>query len=98
MAQILSVPFRFLPDGRAATVEQHSTAGRAEQIGVLILTERGEHPLAPGYGYTDPTWRRGLNSVELNAQLAVYGPLATVTRVAVDFTTMSNERITVEFE
>lgn len=97
MAEILSIPFRFGPDGRAATVEQDSTDGVAEQIAVLILTHAGERVLVPSFGIADPTWA-GLDLVEINAGLQRFGPPARVTQVRSEFVDSHTERVLLEFE
>lgn len=82
MARILSHPFRLVPNGAVATVEQESDQGDAEQIAVLVLTIRGERPLAPGFGVTDPTFG-GFAVSEVVAGLTVYGPPRSIVEAIV---------------
>lgn len=70
---ILSHPFRLAGDGSVATVEDLSPDAVSEAIAVLLLTRRGEHEMAPGFGTTDPTFA-GVDRDELGAQLDAYGP------------------------
>jgi hypothetical protein len=70
---ILSHPFRLAPTGEVATVEDGSTAANAEAIAVLLMTRRGERPMAPDFGITDPTFAE-LDVAELDAGLALWGP------------------------
>lgn len=88
MARILSWPFRFALDGRAAVVDQDSETGLSEQIAVLALTRAGERRLRPGFGVVDPVFA-GFSPSELAAKLELYGPPVdlgdiTVTPVAQD--------------
>jgi hypothetical protein len=73
LVSILSHPFRLGPTGAAATVEDGSTAANAEAIAVLLMTRRGERPMAPDFGITDPTFAE-LDVAELDAGLALWGP------------------------
>jgi hypothetical protein len=73
VARILSYPFRFGIDGRAAVVEQDSETGVGEQIAVLALTRTGERRLRPGFGVSDPVFV-GFSPSELAAKLQLYGP------------------------
>lgn len=82
MARILSHPFRLLANGAAATVEQDTDAGDAEQIAVLILTRRKERPLVSGFGMTDPTFG-GFDVGELAAGVTIYGPPRPIADVVV---------------
>lgn len=85
MARILSHPFRIMPNGSAATVEQDSDAGQTEQVAVLIMTNRGERSLAVDYGIPDPVFsRHGIEPTELAAALARWGPPVTLDRVSVE--------------
>lgn len=86
MAPILAHPFRILPNGRPATVEQHDTDGLATELAALILTRPGERPLAPTFGVTDPAFAE-LDFGEVAAGVALYGPpveLAALDVVDVD--------------
>lgn len=80
MGRILSHPFRLLPDGSAATVEQDTDEANAEQLAVLLLTRPGERDLAPGYGVSDPAFA-GVDPSEVVAAVNAFGPDVTVTAV-----------------
>lgn len=82
MALILSHPFRLRPNGAVALVEQQSEAGEAEQLAVLVMTRRGERPLVPGFGLTDPAFG-GFSPGELAAEVTIYGPPVRLADVAV---------------
>lgn len=97
MAAIFSLPFRIGTNGQAASVDQYSDAGVAQQIAVLILTQKGEHELAPNYGIADPLWTPGVDVAEINAQLAIYGPPAVVSTISADYPTDRTERLLLEF-
>jgi hypothetical protein len=96
MALILSHPFRLLPNGAAATAEQQSEAAEAEQIGVLVLTRRGERPLASGFGIFDPAFA-GLRATELVAAVAAYGPPVTINNVESTAVSDTVQQVTIEF-
>ena len=97
MARILSHPFRLLPNGQIATVEQDTDAGDREQIAVMALTIRGERPLAPGFGVTDPVFG-GFDVGELNAGLAVYGPPRTIVDAQVRHTSETEQVVDLSFD
>jgi hypothetical protein len=97
MAQILSHPFRIAGNGVVATVEQTSDQGYAEQLAVLILTEIGERPLAPGFGITDPTFST-LDPADIAAGLTAYGPDIRVVDVRVEYESDSTQLVNVDFE
>lgn len=73
MARQLSRPFRFLPNGTAATVEQDSPEAKAELLAELVHTRRGERTLTPGFGITDPTFQP-FDATELAAAVRQFGP------------------------
>lgn len=97
MARVLSHPFRLSLNGSAVTVEQDSDAADAELIAVLALTRRGERPLVPGFGLTDPAFG-GFTPGELAAAVAVYGPTRTITDVTVAFDSDTEQRVEVAFQ
>jgi hypothetical protein len=93
VAAILSHPFRVLPNGAVAVVDQDSPEGEAEQIAVLVLTRLGERTLVPGFGVSDPAFA-GLSPTEVVAGVAEYGPpvaIRSVTARVVDATTQAVE-------
>lgn len=71
--QLLSHPFLIKSNGTAKTVTAGSTAANAEAIAVLAQTIRGERPMAPAFGITDPTFQ-GLDAGEIQAGLSAFGP------------------------
>lgn len=73
MTQILSVPFRVLPNGLTATVDEGSTAENAERIATIAQTIAGEYPMLDDFGITDPLWF-GVDAAGVQANLARYGP------------------------
>lgn len=97
MARILSHPFRLLPNGAVATVEQESDLADAEQIAVMALTVRGERPLVPGFGVTDPAYG-GFDAGELVAGLAVYGPPRTIVATPIRWATDAEQVVDVIFD
>lgn len=96
MARRLSFPFRLLPNGRAATVEQGSVDGDRESIAQLILTRPGERPLRPGFGMTDPTFA-GFEPTELTALVAMYGPTVDIVDVLVSAADDVSQNVDITF-
>jgi hypothetical protein len=76
---ILSHPFRIGPSGAVVVVEEGSTRANAEAVAVLVGTRRGERPLQPLFGITDPAFGR-LDVAEIQAGIGQFGP----TGVSVD--------------
>ncbi len=71
--QVLSIPFRVLANGQAATVEEGSTAENAERVAVIVQTVTGEYPMLEDFGIPDPTWF-GVDTSGVQATLDRYGP------------------------
>jgi hypothetical protein len=94
--RILSHPFRLAPDGRVATVDQNADQAHAEQLAVLMLTRRGERPLVPSFGITDPTFA-DLDQAELDGAIDTFGPPIEIGAVDVDHVDASTEQVTVTF-
>lgn len=97
MGQALSFPFRLLPNGQAATVEQNSDEGDREGIVQLALTRIGERQLVPGFGLPDPNFS-GFEVTELAAGLAIFGPPVTPTAIDVALEAGDVQRVHLEFE
>lgn len=97
MARILSHPFRLTPVGNVVTVEQDSDQADREQIAVLALTIRGERPLVPGFGITDPAFA-GFEAGELAAGVATYGPPVRIIEVIEPRTSETEQEVTIHFE
>lgn len=71
--QLLSVPFRVLANGQAATVEEGSTVEIAERLATIVQTVSGEYPMLEDFGISDPTWF-GIDASGVQATLDRYGP------------------------
>lgn len=82
MAKILSYPFRILPNGAAASVDQGSDEANAEQIGVLALTRIGERALVPTFGVEDPAFG-SVTMGDLVAGITMFGPEVRIDDVAI---------------
>lgn len=74
----LSHPFRLGLDGAAATVVVGSDEANLEAVAIHALTRKGERPLVPTFGTTDPVFA-DVDVAELNASLDTFGPDVTVT-------------------
>lgn len=70
---ILSHPFRFTPAGDVAVVADGTEEAHAEAVAITVLTRKGERPLVPDFGVSDPTFDE-VDLAELNVALADYGP------------------------
>lgn len=97
MAEMLSFPFRILPNGRAATVEQSSPQGVAEQVLHLVATRPYERPVVPAYGTPDPAFI-GITAGQVSAGLDIYGPPVQVLTVAARPVTRSAQKVQVTFD
>ena len=78
--RIFSYPFRITANGDIATVEQSSDQGNAEQIAMLLMTEKGEHVMLSNFGVVDAAFSAPDKS-DIALQVALYVPQVTVTRL-----------------
>ncbi len=95
---ILSHPFRFARGGAVATVEDDTDAAYAEAIAVTTLTRKGERPLVPWFGVTDPTFTDAVDVAELNVALEDFGPGVQVTGAETTWTTDTAARVVLTYE
>lgn len=72
---ILSHPFRFGSDGRAATVDQDSPLGHAQQIHAIVSTRLGERHMTPSFGLRDPVFV-GVEASDISSVIALHYPNA----------------------
>lgn len=72
MAGVLAHPLR-LAGSSVALVDDTSDAGLAQELAVLMTTRRGERPMLPSWGVTDPTFD-ALDVAEVNGVLQLHGP------------------------
>lgn len=75
--ETIAHPFRLVA-GRVASVPVGSDAAINQHIAVLATTRRGERPLVPAFGITDPAFR-AVDIAEVNAGLSLFGPAVRVT-------------------
>ena len=92
----LSIPFRILPSGACATVEDGSTAAHAEAIAALARTVAGEYPMLPSYGVDDPAWV-GIDAAQLQAGLEAFGPEGVVISAVTTTAGETVDRVVIEF-
>lgn len=97
MARVLSFPFRLLPTGTAATVEEGSEDYFVEAIASHILTRKGEREMVPGYGITDPVFGSP-DLVDIAGSIRLYGPDVEIVDVSVTYPTDRSARVVVEFD
>lgn len=95
--ELIAHPFRLFPAGVVATVTEGTEADITQALAVLVATGKGERPLVPTFGVTDPTFDE-LDAAEMNAALAVFGPDVTVTRISRSFTSPTTETDAIEWE
>lgn len=95
--QLLSFPFRLLPNGRLATVEQDSEAQVSEALAQVVLTRPGERDLVPDFGVNDPTYDTIYQS-QIEAQVEEFEIPCTITAVAVNDRDETNQDVTIYFE
>ncbi len=97
MPAVLSHPLRLDGTGRRfAAVEQGSDQHHAEALVVLLATRRGERPLAPTFGTSDPAFAE-VDAAEVAAAAAVFGPPVTITDVATTYRPDGNASTVVTF-
>jgi phage baseplate assembly protein W len=94
--RLLSHPFRLLPNGEVATVDQGSDQANAEQLAVLCLTEIGERPMAPGFGITDPAFVV-LDPSQVAAGIQTYGPDVTLSDVRIQYESEATQLVEIDF-
>lgn len=98
VAAILAQPVRLTPSGRFATVEDGTDAAHGQQVAALIGTRRGERPLAPTFGITDPAFAE-VDAAEVAAQVSVFGPPVDIVNVSTTYdNTGTVADVVVEFD
>lgn len=70
---LLVYPLRFA-GGRIPVVDDGTEQGITQQLRILVGTRRGERVLAPQFGITDPAFRAGIDPVDVQAGVELYGP------------------------
>jgi hypothetical protein len=84
--QLLAFPFRLGPNRTVATVDQDTPDADGQQVAVLVLTLKGERPLVPGFGITDPSFSLGgLEIAEVRAGVDQFGPEVDIESVTDSF-------------
>ena len=93
--RLMSYPFRLTPNGSIASVEQKSSQAAAEQIAMLLLTERGERPMVPTFGVTSPAFWE-VDPGEMALAISLYGPRVTISAVKAYYSDDATLRVSVE--
>jgi hypothetical protein len=96
MTDVISFPFRLLPSGQIATVDDGSPEGQAEELAVLVSTKIGERSMVQSYGLSDPVFV-GVSAAELRAQVANFGPAVTIDDIAITYPTGTSQQVAVTF-
>lgn len=94
--RLLSYPFRLTANGSIATVEQRSSQAAAEQIAMIVLTEKGERVMLPAFGIIDPSFDK-LDAGEVALEVSLYGPKVTITNVEAYYQDDSTLTVDLEF-
>ena len=89
---MLSVPFRILPSGHAAKIDDTSDEAMSQLIAAAVMTRIGERPLWPTYGLPDPVFSK-VDGAQLAAVLATYGPKVQIFSINTDFTDSSTQEV-----
>ena len=80
--EVLSIPFRLMPNGRAERVWQGSEAHVQQQAAQFMATNTGELPMSPLYGIEDPAFR-DVRAAEVVMGMAEFHPSVNVRSVFV---------------
>lgn len=94
---VLAYPFRFLPSGRAATVQQGSGDHCVQQIAQFAQTRLNELPLAPQYGIEDPVFR-SIDPIEITAGASLYHPGVSILGISSTFTNEGEQAVEIELD
>jgi len=95
--ELIAHPFTIRANGTVKTVTDGSSAANAQAIAVIAQTVRGERPMCPGFGVTDPAFR-GLDVGEIQAGLAAFGPQGvTVSALSYEPRTETTAAVTIAF-
>lgn len=97
MSEILAYPFRILPGGIVATVDQNTDEANGQQIAVLVATRRGERQLVPSFGIDDPAFGQ-LKREDIVAGIELYGPPVAIRDITVGPIRRSRMDVQVAFE
>jgi hypothetical protein len=95
--RLLSHPFRLLPNGAAATVEEDSEAGDREGLVHIALTVRGERHMAPDFGINDPTFT-GFDPGDVAACASVFGPAVEIVSAEVEWSGETEQVVVISFQ
>lgn len=95
--QLLSFPFRLMPNGRLAKVDQDSEEQVGEAIAALVLTHPGERELVPELGINDPAFDT-LYSSQIESQVEDFEVPCTITDVLVQYTDDTRQDVIIFFD
>jgi hypothetical protein len=93
----LAHPLRLSALGDLITLPGDTVAAYAQEVAILVLTRRGERPLAPGYGIDDPVVV-GVDPAQVAAGLELYGPPVTADSVTTRAVSDTQLEVRVELE
>jgi hypothetical protein len=98
VVDVLSFPFRVLPGGSIAGVEQDTPDHYAELLTALVMTRIGERDLCPGFGTPDPLFTGGIEAAAVASGAALFGPPVRITGIETRVTGPATQNVTVSFD
>lgn len=97
MTQLISFPFRLMPNGSVATREDGDPDLYSEELAVMMKTVPGERELVPLFGLNDPTFQ-GFDVQDLVDAVELFGPPVTIAAVATNYVSDGVQDVTVSFD
>ena len=77
---LLSHPFRLMPNGQMATLDDMSDTHLAERLALIVAIQPGERPAIPIFGMSDPAFD-DLPMAALQSQVAIFQLPVTINNV-----------------
>ena len=96
--EVLSIPLSLDAAGGFKHVDVASDEYKAEQVQVFVLTNKGERPLYPTFGVTDPVFENMATEDLLEEFSTFYGSSILLDRVNIIKNRGSVSRIEVNFQ
>ncbi len=95
--EVLSVPLSLNSSGEFKHVDTASDEYKAEQVQVFVLTNKGERPMFPTFGVTDPSFDNMAEEDILEEFSTFYGSSVLLDRVNIIKRAGAINRIEVNF-
>ena len=97
MANLLSHPFRLLPNGQIATRDENTDEYLAERLALILSIAPGERQTVPLFGIDDVAFDRLVQSA-LQVQVELFGIPVTISGVRADVKSDGETVYYVDFE